>query len=871
MTIKQSYKTLFLWLLLAGSSGAVVVLASFYIYLSPKLPSVETLRQVQLQTPLRIYSSDLMLIGEFGEKKRVPIRYEQIPKAYIDAILAAEDDQFYEHNGVSIKGLLRAVSQLLQTGRIQGGGSTITMQVARNYFLTFQQTFARKFNEILLSLQIERELTKPEILELYVNKIFLGNRAYGIQAAANVYYGKTIDQLNHAQLAMIAGIPVAPSTYNPIINPQRALIRRNWILGRMLELKNIDQATYASAIKEPITASYHGSILDLNAPYVAEMARKHALSLFGNKAYTDGYTITTTIDSRLQEAALAALRKGLMTYDKRHGYRGPELQLELDADNQIENWQTSLKSLPTFGGLAPAVVTYVGETDIEVMFANGHRATIDWKHGLASARAYRSENRRGPRPQIAADVVAIGDVVRAAKSVDQQWALQQIPSAQAALVALNPENGGIRSLVGGFDFNQSNFNRAIQAKRQPGSNFKPLIYTAALENGFTAASLINDAPIVVDDTSLEGTWRPENSSGKFLGPTRLRKALYQSKNLVSIRVLRSIGIKNAIANMDRFGLDKSLLPHDLSLALGSYAMTPLQVAAAYATFANGGFRVEPYLIEKIMTADQQLAYEAQPLTVCRWCEKQDEQIAAEIAANTSNNSAISTSSSSPQLNSDLFPTPKPDVETERDSQAAEEAFVESNNLEDLLGNEYSNNAADEAEQSPYFPRAPRVISPQVAYIIDSMLKDVVKKGSGKKAMSLGRNDLAGKTGTTNGPTDAWFSGYSQKLVATTWLGFDQNSKLGVREFGGSAALPIWMDYMRIALAGVPETYQKQPDGLVTARINPETGGLAEPGDADAIFEVFRVENMEKITKTASRGGAEQNTPLTEDAPPEGLF
>jgi len=870
MTIKRSYKTLFLWLLLAGSSGAVVVLASFYIYLSPKLPSVDTLRQVQLQTPLRIYSSDMMLIGEFGEKKRVPIRYDQIPQAYIDAILAAEDDQFYEHNGVSIKGLLRAVSQLLQTGRIQGGGSTITMQVARNFFLTFQQTFARKFNEILLSLQIERELTKPEILELYVNKIFLGNRAYGIQAAANVYYGKTIDQLNHAQLAMIAGIPVAPSTYNPIVNPKRALVRRNWILGRMLELKNIDQATYHSAVKEPVTASYHGSILDLNSPYVAEMARKHALSLFGNKAYTDGYTITTTIDSRLQSAAQAALRKGLMTYDKRHGYRGPELQLDLDSDNQIESWQASLRSLPIFGDLAPAVVTYVGESDIEVMFASGERAPIGWDHGLASARAYRSENRRGPKPKIASDVVSIGDVIRVAKSADQEWALHQIPSAQSALVALNPENGGIRSLVGGFDFNLSHFNRAIQAKRQPGSNFKPLIYTAALENGFTAASLINDAPIVVDDSSLEGTWRPENSSGKFLGPTLLRKALYQSRNLVSIRVLRSIGIKNAIANMDRFGLDKSLLPHDLSLALGSYAMTPLQVAAAYATFANGGFRVEPYLIEKIVTVDQQLAYEAQPLTVCRWCEKQDKEIAADIAAKSSNNSVITAPKPSTQSNLEITSEMPLDSELNSDSLGADETFVESNNLEDLLGNEYSAEAADEVAHDPYYPRAPRVISPQVAYIIDSMLKDVVKKGSGRKAMGLGRNDLAGKTGTTNGPTDAWFSGYNQKLVATTWLGFDQNSMLGVIEFGGSAALPIWMDYMKTALEGVPETNQKQPDGLVTVRINSETGGLAELGDSDAIFEVFRVENVEKISKVAS-GGHEQNTPLAEDAPPEELF
>ncbi len=853
MTKSRSYKSLILWLLLSGSSGAIVVLASFYLYLSPQLPQVETLRQVQLQTPLRIYSSDQKLIGEFGEKRRTPIRYDQIPQQYIDAILSAEDDDFYDHHGVSIKGLLRAVSQLLQTGRKQGGGSTITMQVARNFFLSFKQTFARKFNEILLALQIERELSKEEILELYVNKIFLGNRAYGIQAAAQVYYGQTIDQLNVAQLAMIAGLPKAPSTFNPIVNPDRALIRRNWILGRMLSLGKLSQTDHAEAIKQPITAQYHGLSLDLNAPYIAEMARKHALDLFGNKAYTDGYTVVTTIDSTLQQAAQDSLRKGLITYDQRHGYRGPEQTLPAEGDNYLEEWQASLKAMTSFGDLRAAVVTFVGENNIEAMLSNGERILIEWDDGLSSARPYITENRRGPRPKLASDLLGIGDVIRVADNEDS-WSLQQIPAAQAALVALNPENGGIRSLVGGFDFNQSNFNRAIQAKRQPGSNFKPFVYTAALENGFTAASLVNDAPIVVDDAKLEGTWRPEDSSGKFLGPTRLRKALYQSRNLVSIRVLRSIGINNAIASMDRFGLGEEALPRDLTLALGSYALTPLQVATGYATFANGGFRVEPYLIEKIITVDDQIAYEALPLTVCRWCEQEEQE--------QENRQA--------QENKQAAELSKRDLNTSDYSDSGNLEFVESSNLEDLLGDNYAEEPNEEDPiDTPIYPRAPRVIDEKVAYIIDSMLKDVVTRGTGRKAKALGRKDLAGKTGTTNGPTDAWYSGYNRSLVATTWLGFDQNFKLGVREFGGSAALPIWIDYMRTALKGVPESTLEQPDGLVTVRIDPKTGSIAEPGNPNAVFEVFREENVSKI-KVADRREKDIN-PSSEDAPPEELF
>jgi len=835
MTIKKSHITIVLWLLLAGFSGSLLVFSGLFLYLSPKLPAVEALRQVKLQTPLRIYSSDNKLIGEFGEKRRNPITYNEIPQDYINAILAAEDDQFYSHHGVSIKALLRATSQLLQTGHIQTGGSTITMQVARNFFLTRKQTFARKFNEILLALQIERELSKEEILELYINKIYLGNRAYGIQAAARVYYGEDIGELNLAQLAMIAGLPKAPSAYNPIVNPARSLVRRNWILGRMLELDFIDQQLHDEAVNEPITARYHGLNLDLHAPYIAEMARKKAIELFGEAAYTDGYQVYTTVDSRLQQSAQQAVRNGLLTYDKRHGYRGPEQTLESRSDAvedgfDDQHWIETLKSLPSFAGLQAAAVTYIGEQEIEALLANGEIIQIPWQNGLRQARAYISENRLGPKPQQAADLFKEGDVIRVSRDSNGQWRLSQIPTAQAALVALNPENGGIKSLVGGLDFHQSHFNRATQAARQPGSNFKPFIYTAALEHGFTPATLVNDAPIVVDDASLEGTWRPENSGGKFLGPTRLRQALYQSRNLVSIRILRSLGINRTIEDMDRFGFDKDKLPRDLSLALGSYGLTPLEVAAGYAIFANGGYRVDPFLVQRIEDLDGETVYHHLPLTVCRDCEMVADAESTEIAA---------------------------------DYESTPENQEESSNLEELLGAEAA------MPREPALPQAPRVVDERVAYIIDSILRDVIQKGTGRRARVLGRKDLAGKTGTTNGPTDAWFSGYSPQIVATTWLGFDQNLLLGRREFGGSAALPIWIDFMRTALEGQPEINRPQPDGLVTVRIDPKSGKRALPSNPNAIFEVFRSANAPEMEEEIASGHGKTEVPP--EALPEELF
>jgi penicillin-binding protein 1A len=840
---QNKYISVLSWLSLAGICGSTLLFAGLYLYLSPKLPAVETLRQVKLQTPLRIYSRDDRLIGEFGEKRRYPIAYKDIPQYYIDAILAAEDDQFYAHNGVSIKGLMRAASQLLQSGHIQTGGSTITMQVARNFFLTRNQTFARKFNEILLALQIEQKLSKAEILELYVNKIYLGNRAYGIQASANVYYGKGIDELSLAQLAMIAGLPKAPSAYNPIANPSRALIRRDWILDRMLELGYIGSDEFNAAKAEAVTASYHGSPLDLQAPYIAEQARKEAIQLLGKSAYTEGYRVYTTVDSTLQDKAQSSIVTGLLDYDHRHGYRGPEETLPpltmspestAEATQLYAEWLAKLKKLPDVAGLKAAAVTAVHSNSIDVLLADSSDATLNWEDGLSTARRYLSENRRSAAPKTAADIAAVGDIIRIEQTDsdgENTWRLRQIPAAQAALVSLNPENGAILSMVGGFDFQQSHFNRVIQAARQPGSNFKPFIYSTALEHGFTSATIMNDAPIVFDDSGLETAWRPENASGKFFGPTRLRQALYKSRNLVSIRVLRGIGIDNALSGLERFGFDTSEMPRVLSLALGSHALTPLQIATGYAVFANGGFRVKPFLIDSIEDVDGKSIYLSQPLTVCRDCDNRS--------------------------NYEENPVEVIDTET----------------LEKLANNETTEEAInivpadiEFVTQGKDLPSAPRVLDPRVAYIIDSMLRDVVQHGTGRRARALGRTDIAGKTGTTNGPRDAWFSGYSPSVITTTWLGFDRNTPLGRNEYGGSAALPIWLDYMQLALIEHPEVPKQQPDGLVTVRIDPATGLRAQPGSSNAIFEIFRAGNEPQLIETEAM--AIDGNSVTEELPEE---
>ncbi len=871
MTVYPRVKKIILWGVVISACLGFLTVASLALYFNPRLPDVESLKNIQLQTPLRIYSADNKLIAEFGEKRRTPIAIDDVPKLFIDAILAAEDDGFERHHGVDIKSLIRAAFELVTTGHIRTGGSTITMQVARNYFLSFDQTFSRKFNEILLALQIEQELSKPEILELYVNKIYLGNRAYGIQSAAQVYYGKNIQDLDVAQLAMIAGLPKAPSAYNPIANPDRALVRRNWILGRMLKLGYIDQSQHDFASDEPVSASYYGLRPELEAPYIAEMVRAELLESYpADMVYTAGIRVITTINSKLQESANLAVQEGLLAYDRRHGYRGPEASFPLPeaitptvaVDQQASDQQDDpeielaeapamteqdtgannerhaaavahLKGTQRIGPLVPAIVLSIDDQSFSAVMAQGERVTLHWNE-IKWARPYLSTNAMGPRPKLASDIVSAGDLVRL-RRIKNKWALAQVPIAQSALVSLNPEDGALQALVGGFNFHHSKFNRATQAARQPGSNFKPFIYTAALANGYTTASMINDAPVVFDDDQLESAWRPENYSGKFYGPTRLRKALYQSRNLVSIRLLRALGIGTAINYVERFGFNRKQLPRDLSLALGSAEFTPLEIVTGYASFANGGYKVEPYLIDRIENVEGITLLQHIPYTVCPECLSDE-------------------------------PPAKATATEEVELQNIREQALDDALLAELGDDGATDDSAAQAEDAPAaeqlaeieVPRIPhkvlpaqRIIEPRIAYIINSVLRDVVKLGTGRRALSLGRSDLAGKTGTTNDQKDAWFSGYNHALVATAWVGFDQPATLGKREVGGYAALPIWIDFMRDALANKKETNLEQPRGLVSVRIDPTTGKRARPGQSNAVFELFRVENVPREEVNAS--------------------
>jgi len=775
-----------LFLLFTGIILAAVMAAFVYIKIEPQLPATEVLRDVQLQEPLRIYTRDRRLLAEFGEKRRTPVSIDDVPAALIDAFLAAEDDHFYEHSGVDIPGLMSAAFELLRTGKKRRGASTITMQVARNFFLSTEKTYWRKLTEILLAFRIEASLSKDEILELYLNKIYLGHHAYGIEAAAQVYYGRSIAELSLAQMATIAALPKAPSRVNPINSPQETVDRRNYILGRMHQLGYIDQAAWELAVAEPDEAVLHKVKAEASAAYATEMVRHELVRRYGTSVYASGYEVITTLDVRRQTAANTALHKGLLDYSRRHGYRGAEAHFDI-AEVALEARAALLKDFPALGGLQAGLVVGLGEQSAEILIADQVMIDIPWE-GLSWARPYASVNRMGKSPKQAAEILTVGDVVRVKQQQDGGWRLDQLPGVEGALVSLRPTDGAILALVGGFDFRLSKFNRATQAKRQPGSSFKPVIYSAALEKGFTPASMINDAPVVFDDPKLESTWRPENYSGEFFGPTRLREALYRSRNLVSIRILRAIGASYAAEYAERFGFTASELPKDLTLALGSATVTPMQMAKAYAVLANGGYRVEPYFIHAIYDASGEQIFTADPAIACPQCPETLDAI------NTPEAVAI--------------------------------------NL------------------------APQVLTPQNVWLMTSMMRDVIQRGTGRKARVLGRTDLAGKTGTTNDQKDAWFSGFNHALVTTAWVGFDKLEPLGRGETGGRAALPVWIDYMAVALEGVSKQKQEPPEGLVTVRIDPATGLLAGSGQTDAIFETFREENVpSKSSDSLSTGGA----------------
>ncbi len=787
---------LFWWSGVAIFCGLLLSLSGTYLYLSPGLPSVESLRTIKLQIPLRVYSQDGKLIAEFGEMRRSPISFQQIPSDFTNAILAAEDDNFANHYGVDPSSLMRAATQILQSGQIQSGGSTITMQVAKNFFLTSERSFSRKINEILLALQIERELSKDEILELYINKIYLGNRAYGIEAAAQVYYGKSINHLSLAQLAMIAGLPKAPSRFNPLINPQRSKERRDWILGRMLKLGKIDPARYKAALAEPIEVTHHVATPELQAPYIAEMARAEMVGRYGSDAYTEGFSVITTTPSQLQAADTRAEQSGLIEYDQRHGYRGPEARFP---GMTPQSWTQELLKQKTLGILEPAIVTQVEKSGLLVLTRSGQEESINWD-SMKWARPFLNTNSLGARPQNPSSVATIGDLIRVERMPDGSLAFRQLPAAQSALVSLDPSNGAIRALVGGFSFEQSNYNRAAQAKRQPGSSFKPFIYAAALDNGFTAASLVNDAPIVFQEAGMEEAWRPKNDNNTFLGPIRLREALYKSRNLVSIRLLQTIGIDYALNYATRFGFKRDELPRNLSLALGTATLTPLEIATGWSVLANGGYRVSPYLIEQISDRTGNVVFRANPASVPSTDPNPTETEATGLASSTT------------------------------------------------------------TETKP----AERVVDERTTYIMTSMLQDVIRRGTGRRALAMGRSDLAGKTGTTNESKDSWFSGYNADYVTTVWAGFDQPESLGRTEYGGTVALPIWMNYMSVALKDKPEHLQPEPAGILSLRIDPQSGRAAAPGANDAYFEVFKSEDTPPPTSEVDGFGSVPGSPLPED-------
>ncbi|WP_417568349.1 penicillin-binding protein 1A [Marinobacter sp.] len=801
------------WLFLTGLSAAVIVTSGFYLYLRPGLPPVAQLLEIKLQTPLRVYSEDKRLIAEFGEKRRAPITIEQIPTIQLQAFMAAEDSRFYEHFGVDIKGLARAAIELISTGEIQSGGSTITMQVAKNYFLSRDRTFIRKFNEILLALQIERELDKNRILELYLNKIYLGNRAYGIAAAAQVYYNKPVAQLSLAQMAMLAGLPKAPSAFNPLANPERAMIRRNWILGRMKDLGYITPDAHELALSAPLTASYNSTDTEVDADYVAEMARSELVRRFGEDAYTDGYTVTLTVDSKKQQAATEALRDGLEAYDRRHGFRGPIGQIDPETLTEA-NLSELVQNYPRVESLIPAIVTSVDDKTQNVrVHARMLGSAIMPFETMTWARRYKTEDLTGPEPEKPSDVIAAGDVVYVRTQAPRPMAttsekqedssgnaenaqpagpaivsLAQIPRVEGALISLDAQTGAIQALTGGYSFGQSKYNRAIQAQRQPGSTFKPFLYLSALESGMTPATIYNDAPIVFDDSELESAWRPQNSSGQFYGPTRLREALYRSRNLVSIRLLRDLGIENTINFLAELEIPVENMPNNLSLALGSGLLTPMELARGMAIIANGGYDVQPYLIETIKDVRGETIYQA-PKTVL--CDQNCDKIAEKN-------------------------------ETSRTSTEAEPASEDTDNTQQVR---VMRRLADERS----------------VFILHSMMRDVIRLGTGRRARALGRDDIAGKTGTTNEQKDTWFAGFNHELATTTWVGLDQPAPLGRGEFGASTALPVWLDYMKVALDGEPPSFMPRPNGIVNIRINPETGQRARPGE-DGVFEVFREED-----------------------------
>ena len=882
--------------LVAALSG----LAVYLFYANAQLPSVTILEDVQLQVPLRIYTSDNKLIGEYGEKRRHPISLKEIPPKLIQAILATEDRRFYEHSGVDIRGLARASIHLVIKGRKEQGASTITMQVARNFFLTRKKTFTRKINEILLAIKIERNLSKDKILELYLNKIYFGKRAHGVAAAAEVYYGKDVGKLTLPEMAMLAGLPQAPSLINPLNDAPAALKRRNHVLKRMNHYGFISDKDYESAREAPETAKYYGALLDLDAPFVAERARQEVIDLFGPGIYTSGYTVYTTVDSHLQDYAEEAVHKSLLNYDKRHGYRGALQHFAYQTKAEQQKARKILAGLRPHAKLIPALIIELFPDKAKAILNSGQTIFIHIDQ-MRWARPVRSNGTLGAIPSQPKDILKPGDIIYA-EPIENNWLLSQYPKATGALVALNPNDGKILALVGGFDFYTSSFNRATQALRQPGSNFKPFIYAAALENGLSPGTVINDAPLVFNDASLEGVWRPQNDTRRFYGPTLLRIGLAQSRNLVTIRLLKATGISNTMKILEKFGFDENAMPHGLALALGTLETTPLKIARGYAVFANGGYQVTPHILSHIKNKEGQVVYAATNPKICATCEQPlDTSFPGTRPKNTQPDITDVT-----DITEDPFQHNNPhqimgppdaldnlleenqqfdDIDIDHidyrfhykigpDGHLAPQAIHTS--LLASIFNRAKNQPKEAATNQPMqnrdnSPAAKRVISPETAFIISTFMQDVIKSGTGKRALALGRNDLAGKTGTTNNKMDAWFTGFNANLVATTWIGFDEPKPLD--EYGSELALPMWMDFMGKALKGKPESKPIKPASLTEVKIDPETGLLARPNQANAVIEYFKTNDIPtEVAPVSSRSqnynqNDHQNTEYDNDSLP----
>ena len=792
------FKSKFFYFLLVVILLPIQITLGVYLYFAPEIPSSSEVASVELQVPLKIFTKDGKLIGEFGEIHRTKLKFEEIPDTFVKAFLAAEDSDYFNHTGVDILSLVRAAYQFLREGEIVSGGGTITMQVARNYVLTKERTFERKLKEIFTALKIDFSFTKEEIFELYVNQIFLGNRAYGIKAAAEIYYDKNLEDLNLAQYAMIAALPKAPSRINPLINPRKAINRRNYVLRRMLALEFIDQTQFDVASSAPVTASYSGISPEVEADYLAEEIRKYFIKNYGLSAYKDGYQVFSTIDSSYQAAAREAVEEGIEDYEERHGFEKPEnheyllpksfknrseffyafaydpfsyldkFGIELEAKNPFYRVMEFLDQQAEFKNFKPVILISVEDERLLTLNKEGRIENILLANLTKSIRPRINENRKDKKLTNFSEFFESGDLVWLSKDSNQNKSitLSIHPKVQSALVSLNPSSGEILALVGGYNFRNSQFNRAIQAKPQLGSNFKPFLYAAAFENGFSPASVIVDSPLVFDDQNLEEIWRPRNASGKFYGPTRLREALVQSRNVVSVKLLQEVSIRDAKESLEKFGFYKEELPNDLSLALGSYGASPLKNAELFSIFANGGKKVVPYFIDRILFPD----------------------------GNEINFSEEKKSKTGDYL-SQWFGT-------------------------------------DEREADNFS------IDPRIAFMINDILKEAAQRGTGRKINELGRKDFAAKTGTSNDAESTWFTGFNENILTTVWFGYDNPSSLGNNEFGSTTSLPIWLNYKKQIIDTIPKGKFKKPSGLIARKINLETGELAKPEDESVKFELF---------------------------------